>query len=79
VIPQFQQLPIDGMQNLIQLLFNVGAVGETNGSGTSQVAYVFVEKKGYSKFGSYTGNGSADGTFVYTGMKPAFVLSKKHK
>ena len=58
-------------------VFNVGAVGETNGSGTSQVAYVFVEKKGYSKFGSYTGNGNADGTFVYTGFKPAFVLIKR--
>ena len=59
-------------------VFNVGAVGETNGSGTSQVAYVFVEKKGYSKFGSYTGNGNADGTFVYTGFKPAFVIQKHY-
>ena len=40
------------------------------------IAYCFAEKKGYSKFGSYTGNGSADGTFVYTGFKPAFVLMK---
>ena len=40
------------------------------------VAYCFAEKKGYSKFGSYTGNGNADGTFVYTGFKPAFVMQK---
>jgi hypothetical protein len=33
--------------------------------------------QGYSKFGSYTGNGSTDGTFVYTGFKPAFVLVKR--
>jgi hypothetical protein len=42
------------------------------------IAYCFAEKTGYSKFGSYTGNGSTDGTFVYTGFKPAFVLSKNN-
>ena len=47
-----------------------------NGSGETYVAYCFAEKKGYSKFGSYTGNGNADGTFVYTGFKPAFVMVK---
>jgi hypothetical protein len=41
------------------------------------IAYCFAEVKGYSKFGSYTGNGSADGTFVYTGFKPAFVMAKR--
>jgi len=40
------------------------------------IAYCFAEKKGYSKFGSYTGNGSADGTFIYTGFKPAFTIIK---
>jgi hypothetical protein len=40
------------------------------------VAYCFAEVKGFSKFGSYTGNGSADGTFVYTGFKPAFLMIK---
>ena len=40
------------------------------------VTYAFAEKKGYSKFGSYTGNGNADGTFVYLGFKPAFVMIK---
>ena len=38
--------------------------------------YCFAEKKGYSKFGIYTGNGNADGTFVYTGFKPAFIMLK---
>ena len=47
-----------------------------NGSGETYVAYCFAEKKGYSKFGSYTGNGNADGTFVYTGFKPAWVMCK---
>ena len=41
------------------------------------VAYCFAEKQGYSKFGSYTGNGNADGTFVYTGFKPAWVMIKR--
>jgi hypothetical protein len=40
------------------------------------IAYCFAEKKGFSKFGSYTGNGNSDGTFVYTGFKPAFVITK---
>ena len=43
---------------------------------SDNVTYCFAEKKGYSKFGSYTGNGSSDGTFVYTGMKPAVVIFK---
>jgi len=45
-------------------------------AGVDLIAYCFAEKKGFSKFGSYTGNGNADGTFVYTGFKPAFVLVK---
>ena len=53
---------------------NVVAVNE---SGKNNIAYCFAEKKGYSKFGSYTGNGNADGTFVYLGFKPAFILWKK--
>jgi hypothetical protein len=48
-----------------------------NSSGDTYVAYCFAEVKGYSKFGSYTGNGSTDGTFVYTGFRPAFVLTKR--
>jgi hypothetical protein len=49
----------------------------TNINNATYIAYCFAEKKGFSKFGSYTGNGSADGTFVYTGFKPAFVMVKR--
>ena len=57
-------------------VFSLGANGTTNPS-TTQIAYCFAEKAGYSKFGSYTGNGSTDGTFVYTGFKPAFTILKR--
>jgi hypothetical protein len=46
-------------------------------NGASMVAYCFAEVAGYSKFGSYTGNGSTDGPFIYCGFRPAFVLVKK--
>ena len=58
-------------------VYSVGAAGETNGSGNSIIAYCFAEKKGYSKFGSYTGNDNANGTFVYTGFAPAWVMIKR--
>ena len=58
-------------------VFSVGADAGSNGSSKTYVAYCFAEKKGYSKFGSYTGNGSTDGTFVYTGFKPAWVMTKR--
>ncbi len=57
-------------------VFSVGTASNCNASGGTYVAYCFAEKKGFSKFGSYTGNGNADGTFVYTGFKPAFVIIK---
>ena len=57
-------------------VFSLGAVSAVNTSSNDYIAYCFAEKKGYSKFGSYTGNGSTDGTFVYTGFKPAFVMVK---
>ena len=47
-------------------------------NNANYIAYCFAEKKGFSKIGSYTGNGNADGTFVYTGFKPAFVLLKNY-
>jgi len=50
---------------------------ENNTSGQTYVMYAFAEKRGYSKFGSYTGNGSTDGTFIYTGFKPAWVMVKR--
>jgi len=57
-------------------VISVGTSGDINSSGRTYIAYCFAEKKGFSKFGSYTGNGSTDGTFVYTGFKPAFVTLK---
>ena len=54
-------------------VFSIG----TNHYGNTQIAYCFGDVQGFSKFGSYTGNGNADGTFVYTGFKPAFVLQKR--
>ena len=58
-------------------VFSVGTLTSNNGSSQEYIAYCFAEKTGYSKFGSYTGNGSASGTFVYTGFKPAFVIRKR--
>ena len=57
-------------------LITLGTSTYSNASSGTYVAYCFAEKKGFSKFGSYTGNGSADGTFIYTGFKPAFILAK---
>ena len=48
-----------------------------NKSGEPYVCYAFNSVEGYSKFGSYTGNGNADGTFVYTGFRPAFLMIKR--
>lgn len=58
-------------------VFTVGTDNGANASGDSFIAYCFAEVKGYSKFASYTGNGDANGTFVYTGFKPAFVIIKR--
>ena len=55
----------------------VKADANINGSNNGMLAYCFAEIKGYSKFGSYVGNGSTDGPFIFTGFKPAFVLIKK--
>ena len=58
-------------------VFTLGTWSNTNDSGNDMIAYCFAEKQGYSKFGSYTGNGSATNSpFVYTGFKPAFILFK---
>ena len=58
-------------------VFSVGASDSNNKSGNNIIAYCFAEKQGYSKFGSYTGNGGTDGTFIYTGFKPAWVIAKR--
>jgi len=57
-------------------VFSITTHNRLNANGDTYIAYCFSEKKGYSKFGSYTGNGNADGTFVYTGFKPAFIMQK---
>ena len=58
--------------------FGVGNTNNNNANGDNHIAYCFAEKKGFSKFGSYTGNGNnSDGTFVYTGFKPAWIMVKR--
>jgi len=57
-------------------VFSVGASNGTNQSGKNFVAYLWNEVEGFSKFGKYTGNGSTDGPFIYTGFRPAFILYK---
>jgi len=58
-------------------VFSVGTNGGSNGSGNPIIAYCFAEVKGFSKFGSYNGNGSTDGAFIYTGFKPAWLMVKR--
>jgi hypothetical protein len=58
-------------------LFSIGTSSWCNTSTNNYIAYCFAEVKGYSKFGSYTGNGSADGTFVYTGFRPRYFMVKR--
>jgi len=58
-------------------VFSLGGTGySSNNSGATYIAYCFHSVDGYSKFGSYTGNGSTDGPFVYTGFRPALVIVK---
>ena len=58
-------------------VFSIGTANNANANGSDFIAYCFAEKQGYSKMGKYEGNGNADGTFVYTGFKPAFSLIKR--
>lgn len=57
-------------------VFGLGNYSYINASGSTYVAYCFAEVPGFSRFGSYTGNGSTDGPFVFCGFRPAFVLLK---
>ena len=57
-------------------VFTPGTNNDMNGSNNNYVAYLFGNKQGVSKVGSYVGNGNANGTFVYTGFKPAWILRK---
>ena len=55
----------------------LGTTSGVNDATYDYIMYCFAEKQGFSKFGSYTGNGNADGTFVYTGFSPAWVMIKE--
>ena len=58
-------------------VFTLGTHDRVNKDGNTYIAYCFAEKQGYSKFGGYTGNGNADGPFVYTGFSPAWLMIKR--
>ena len=58
-------------------VFTLGTDTSVNGSGATNIMYCFAEKKGYSKFGSYQGNGSTNGPTIVTGFKPALVIIKE--
>jgi len=57
-------------------VFSIGSDASVNNSSYTYVAYCFAPKKGFSAFGSYRGNGNTDGAFVYTGFRPALVITK---
>ena len=58
-------------------VFSIGTSSNVNTNTHTYLSYCFHSVEGYSKFGSYTANNSIDGPFVYTGFKPAFILSKR--
>jgi hypothetical protein len=58
-------------------VITLSTYSDVNTSGDNYIAYCFANTEGYSKAGSYTGNGSTDGPFVYTGFRPAFVIMKR--
>ena len=58
-------------------IISLSGSGDSNGNGRSNIGYAFHSVQGYSKIGTYTGNGNADGTFVYTGFKPALLITKR--
>jgi len=58
-------------------VFYLGTSGDVNTSSATYVAYCFAPIAGFSAFGSYTGNGSTDGPFIYTGFRPRWILQKR--
>ena len=68
---------INGTTAPSSTVFGVDDYGAVNTNGQTQIAYCFTPIKGYSAMGTYVGNGSTDGTFVYTGFKPAWVMVKR--
>ena len=59
-------------------VFSLGDSTEVNASSGTYVAYCFAEKKGFSKFGTYAGNGNTNGNFIYLGFKPAFFMYRRY-
>ena len=80
-LDQTNALTIDvgtwGNQNPTSSVFTLGQNTNLNADDDTYVAYCFTSIQGYSKFGIYTGNGNADGPFVYTGFKPSFLIAKE--
>ena len=58
-------------------VFTIGTNNNVNTNAQTQVAYCWAEIAGFSAFGSYTGNGSADGPFIFTGFRPKFIMRKQ--
>ena len=58
-------------------VFSIGTASTVNGNGSTYVAYCWTPIAGFSAFGSYTGNGSTDGVFVYTGFRPKWLTVKR--
>jgi hypothetical protein len=58
-------------------VFGLNTFGGNNASGGTYVAYCFAAVAGYSAFGNYTGNGSANGPFVFTNLRPAYIIVKR--
>lgn len=58
-------------------VFTIDGTNDINSSGNAYIAYCFHSVEGFSKFGSYTGNGDADGPFIYCGFRPAWILIKR--
>ena len=67
----------NGLSAVSSTTITFGSDGAYNLNGETYICYVFCDVPGYSKFGKYIGNGNSDGTFVYTGFKPAFIMQKK--
>jgi len=57
-------------------VFSVGTNNNANGNTDAMIAYLFAEKQGFSKFGSWIGNGNADGPFLFCGFRPAMIIGK---
>jgi len=67
----------DGYTNFSSTVFSPPDLTYGNVSGATYVNYLFTSIDGYSKIGSYTGNGSTDGSFIYTGFRPAWLMVKR--